>query len=88
MGGSGAVPPMPSKGFDYVALGHLHQAQSLLAAGRLRYSGSLMKYSLSEVTHAKSVSLVELDEAGAVSINAIALPPRASCACSKARSPS
>lgn len=75
MGGSGAVPADVFTGFDYVALGHLHQAQSL-AAGRLRYSGSLMKYSLSEVTHAKSVSLVELDEAGAVSIDAIALPPR------------
>lgn len=75
MGGSGAIPADVFTGFDYVALGHLHQAQSL-AAGRLRYSGSLMKYSLSEVTHAKSVSLVELDEAGAVSIDAIALPPR------------
>ncbi|WP_417069096.1 exonuclease SbcCD subunit D [Niveibacterium terrae] len=75
IGGSGAVPAEVFKGFDYVALGHLHQAQSL-AAGRLRYSGSLMKYSLSEVAHAKSVSLVELDEAGSVSVEAIALPPR------------
>lgn len=75
IGGSGAIPTEVFKGFDYVALGHLHQAQSL-AAGRLRYSGSLMKYSLSEVTHAKSVSLVELDGAGSVSVETIALPPR------------
>lgn len=49
------------KDFDYVALGHLHQAQKV---GResVRYAGSILKYSKSEVTHQKKSLLVELDQ--------------------------
>lgn len=45
--------------FDYVALGHLHRPQS---CGRetIRYSGSPLKYSFSEVNDEKSLSLVEI----------------------------
>ena len=75
VGGSGAVGGEFFEGFDYVALGHLHRPQSF-AEGRLRYAGSLMKYSLSEVEHAKSVSLVEVDRAGAVSVTEHPLTPQ------------
>lgn len=46
--------------FDYVALGHLHRPQS---CGRetVRYSGSPMKYSFSEVDDRKSVTVIEID---------------------------
>ncbi|MEN3111692.1 exonuclease SbcCD subunit D [Uliginosibacterium paludis] len=74
VGGSGAIGAEVFAGFDYVALGHLHRPQTF-AGGRVHYSGSLMKYSLSEVDQAKSVSLVELDGNGAVSIERIALEP-------------
>ncbi len=46
--------------FDYVALGHLHQAQS---CGRktVRYAGSPLKYSLSEEHQRKSFTIVHAD---------------------------
>ncbi len=59
VGGSGAIDASVFAGFDYVALGHLHRPQTL-GGGRLRYAGSPLKYSQSEVTHAKSFSLVQL----------------------------
>lgn len=45
--------------FDYVALGHLHRPQY---CGRetIRYSGSPLKYSFSEVDDNKSVTIVEI----------------------------
>jgi DNA repair protein SbcD/Mre11 len=62
-------------GFTYVALGHLHQPQSFSGA-RVRYSGSLMKYSFSEVHQRKSVSIVEIDGGGEVAIQEITLTPK------------
>ena len=46
--------------FDYVALGHLHGPQTLGRKGNIRYSGTPLKYSFSEVDHNKSVTIVEL----------------------------
>ena len=44
--------------YDYVALGHMHKAQQV---GRLnvRYSGSILKYSFSEVKGNKSVVIID-----------------------------
>lgn len=47
--------------FDYVALGHLHKAQKV-SRETLRYAGSIMKYSLSEMHHRKSVVLIDINE--------------------------
>ena len=60
--------------FDYVALGHIHRPQKM---GRetLRYSGTPLKYSFSEVDHKKSVTIVELLEKGNVQINTVPLVP-------------
>ena len=74
VGGSGAVDARLLKGFDYVALGHLHRPQRA-GADHVRYSGSLLKYSFSEAAHAKSVSLVELGAPGELNIEEIALTP-------------
>jgi exonuclease SbcD len=53
--------------FDYVALGHIHKPQNVMkdvgGTVRARYSGTPLKYSLSEATHAKSVTVVELGAA-------------------------
>lgn len=59
--------------FDYVALGHIHAPQQL---GRetLRYSGSPLKYSLSEINNDKSVPLVSI-EGGKASVELIPLKP-------------
>lgn len=75
VGGSGCVAPQRFAGFDYVALGHLHRPQNV-GAPHVRYAGSLLKYSLSEVDHPKSVSLVEMRGPGDVNVEAIALPMR------------
>ena len=45
--------------FDYVALGHIHSPQKV-GREEVRYAGSPLKYSLSEVNHIKSVPLVTL----------------------------
>ena len=74
VGGSGAVGAGVFHGFDFVALGHLHRPQTI--GERIHYSGSLLKYSLSEADHHKTVSLVEMDEKGVVRIEPIALQPR------------
>ena len=47
--------------FDYVAMGHIHGPQKV-GRDTLRYSGTPLKYSFSEVNHRKSVTVVELLE--------------------------
>lgn len=47
--------------FDYVALGHIHNAQRA-GADTIRYCGTLLKYSFSEAKHEKSVTVVDLKE--------------------------
>ena len=88
VGGSTQVPAAVFGGFDYVALGHLHRPQRC-GADTVRYAGSLMKYSFSEHSHDKSVSVVEIGAPGSacnaagaegrarVAIETVALtPPR------------
>jgi exonuclease SbcD len=75
IGGAERVSPARFEGFDYVALGHLHAPQQRGRAS-VRYSGSLLKYSFSESTHAKSVALVEMDGQGACDIRLVPLAPR------------
>ncbi|MBV1799814.1 exonuclease SbcCD subunit D [Siccirubricoccus sp. G192] len=75
VGGAKAVAASRFEGFHYVALGHLHRPQGL-AGGRIRYAGSPLAYSFSEAGQAKSVTLVEIDAAGAVRTEAIPLTPR------------
>ena len=61
--------------FDYVALGHLHGPQRI---GRetVRYSGTPLKYSFSEVSHRKSAVIVDLKEKGEIEIQQMSLVPR------------
>ena len=59
-------------GVDYVALGHLHGAQTF-ADGRIAYSGTPLPYSFSEETHTKSVRIVELAADGTPSAEVIPL---------------
>ncbi|MCK9323378.1 MAG: exonuclease SbcCD subunit D [Candidatus Methanomethylophilaceae archaeon] len=51
--------------FDYVALGHLHIPQSV-GRDTVRYSGSPMKYSTSECSKDKSVTLIDVGDGVAV----------------------
>src|SRR5439155_15150980 len=65
VGSSAEVGLRSMRGFDYVALGHLHRRQSL-GDGRVRYAGSPLAYSFSERAHTKGVWLIELDAGGTV----------------------
>lgn len=60
--------------FDYVALGHIHGPQRI-GRDTLRYCGTPLKYSFSEVNHKKSVTIAHLREKGNVSVTAIPLKP-------------
>jgi exonuclease SbcD len=74
IGGAEQVSVESVQGFDYVALGHLHSPQSR-GSDRIRYSGSLLKYSFSEVTQKKGVTLVELADGGAMTAQHLDLKP-------------
>ena len=50
--------------FDYVALGHVHRAQSVDGRAHVRYSGSLVPLTFVEGQRPRSVRLVELGRAG------------------------
>ncbi len=75
VGGAEMVSASRFEPFHYTALGHLHNAQSFLD-GRVRYPGSLMKYSFSESEDAKSVLVVDVDGDGGVDARAVPLAPR------------
>ena len=59
VGGLDNIDASAFEDFDYVALGHLHRPQSCGRA-TIRYSGSPLKYSFSEVNDKKSVSIIEI----------------------------
>ena len=62
------------KDFDYVAMGHIHGPQKV---GRetVRYSGSPLKYSFSEVNQKKSVCIIEFNSKEDINISKIPLIP-------------
>ena len=60
--------------FDYAALGHIHSPQKV-GREEVRYAGSPLKYSLSEVNNTKSVPIITLGEKGNVSLELIPLRP-------------
>jgi len=74
IGGSENVDASLFDAFDYVALGHLHRPQHI-GKETLRYCGTPLKYSLSEVKHDKSVTVVEMEGKGNVRISEIQLIP-------------
>ena len=63
VGGMDNVDASVFDAFDYVALGHVHGPQRV-GRDAVRYSGSILKYSLSEWRGQKSAALVELGEPG------------------------
>ncbi|GII54662.1 nuclease SbcCD subunit D [Planotetraspora thailandica] len=71
VGGVSHVPLAAFSGVDYVALGHLHGRQSM--SETVRYSGSPIAYSFSEVNQRKGSWLVDLD-AGAQAAEFVPAP--------------
>lgn len=60
--------------FDYVALGHLHAPQKI-GLPSIRYSGSLLKYSVDEAKQHKGCMLIEMKEKGNLTQTFIPLLP-------------
>ena len=61
--------------FDYVALGHIHSPQKV-GREEVRYCGSPLKYSLSEVNNDKSVPIITIESGAEPKIDLIPLKPK------------
>ena len=74
LGGIDNIDVTLFKDFDYVAMGHIHGPQKV---GRetVRYSGSPLKYSFSEVNQKKSVCIIEFNSKENINISKIPLIP-------------
>jgi exonuclease SbcD len=75
IGGTDYVKADYFRGFTYTALGHLHSPQRV-GDNRVRYAGSLLKYSFSEVKQKKSVTVVHVDGGGGIKVELAEIPPR------------
>lgn len=75
IGGADQASARYLSGYDYVALGHLHQAHHV-GNQTVQYAGSPLKYSLSEQNHKKGYLVVEIDESGAVEVEKRWLQPK------------
>ncbi len=75
VGGSDNVDASVFAPFEYVALGHLHMPQNV-GSSNIRYCGSPMKYSFSEAGGDKSVTVVDMEEKGALALRVIPLRPK------------
>ena len=75
VGGIDHVDVSAFDAFDYVALGHLHGPQRM-GRDTVRYAGSPLKYSFSEIRQQKSAALLELGPKGMLEIRLLPLVPR------------
>ncbi|MBR5995567.1 MAG: exonuclease SbcCD subunit D [Eubacteriaceae bacterium] len=74
VGGLDNIDAIVFDAFDYVALGHIHKPQKVMRE-TLRYAGSPLKYSFSEASHKKSVSVVDVWEKGDIQVRTVPLHP-------------
>ena len=72
IGGVEAVSASVFKGFDYVALGHIHSAMNM-GSEKVRYCGAPLKYALSQKEKDKSITILEVNDT--VSWYTVALKP-------------
>lgn len=75
VGGTDNVDSYVFDDFDYVALGHIHGPQNV-GKNTVRYCGTPLKYSFSEISHKKSVTIVEMKEKGNVKVSTVELTPK------------
>ena len=72
-GTAGYVNPEILNGFHYTALGHLHKPQRV--NDRVFYSGSLLKYSFSEIADKKQVVIADVSGNGEIETSFESLKP-------------
>lgn len=74
VGGTDNVDASVFEAFDYTALGHIHRPQNCKTE-KVRYCGTPLKYSFSEASDKKSVTVVELKEKGSLTVRTSELVP-------------
>ncbi|WP_244834948.1 exonuclease SbcCD subunit D [Clostridium sp. BJN0001] len=74
IGGSDLIDARIFNSFNYVALGHLHGPQKV-GSDRIRYSGSLLKYSVDEYRQSKSIPIINMDKDGKVDVSLNKIKP-------------
>ncbi len=62
------------KEFDYVALGHLHRPQRVNNASHIRYAGSPIPLSFSEVTDRKIVHILDFGKGALAAVHDVEIP--------------
>lgn len=60
--------------FDYVALGHLHRPQRVGGRGHIRYSGSPIPLSFSEIDHPKEVLVLDFQAGSLAALQTLPVP--------------
>jgi len=75
VGGSDNVDVSVFDAFDYVALGHIHGPQSVKRE-TVRYCGTPLKYSFSEKSHKKSLTVIDMGEKGDIRLHVVPLIPK------------
>lgn len=75
IGGLDAVSDQIFKNFDYVALGHIHKQQEI-GKSKVMFSGTPLKYSVSELDHNKVMPVITLGKKGEKDIELVPLVPK------------
>lgn len=75
VGGTDNVDAAVFEDFDYVALGHIHSPQNC-GSEKIRYCGTPLKYSFSEASDHKSVTVAELGKKGSLTVRTVPLVPQ------------
>ena len=70
VGGIDEIDYKVFKKFDYIALGHLHCPQKV-GLEKIRYGGSILKYSFSEINQKKSFCVVNIKTKNDIEINLV-----------------
>jgi len=73
IGGLDGINPDTFSKFDYVALGHIHRAQKL--TDKIRYPGTLLKYSFNEEKNNNTITVVDMDGEGVCNISTFPVQP-------------
>lgn len=81
IGGTTTVNKNVFTAFDYTALGHLHMCQS--CGEKIRYGGSLLKYSFNETSQKKGVHVLDVDARGNFTAETVALTAKHELGCLK-----
>lgn len=73
VGGIGQIDSSAYDGFDYVALGHIHNAQQM-GKQNIRYAGSPLWYHFGEADQKKGLTIVTIEEKGKIEVEVEDMP--------------